>query len=68
MQRRRELEQCGYASQAEAGEDSWSKVWMERRRETDNYQNTAMRLYESVGFQVIREVLVYRKDYNDTAI
>jgi len=33
--------------------------------ETDNYRNTAFRLYESVGFQVIREVLVYGKDYND---
>jgi ribosomal protein S18 acetylase RimI-like enzyme len=36
--------------------------------ETDNYRNSAMRLYESVGFQVNREGLVYRKDYNDTAI
>jgi ribosomal protein S18 acetylase RimI-like enzyme len=34
--------------------------------ETDNYRNTAFRLYESVGFEVIRDVLVYRKDYNDT--
>jgi ribosomal protein S18 acetylase RimI-like enzyme len=33
--------------------------------ETDNYRNTAFRLYESVGFEVIRDVLVYRKDYND---
>jgi ribosomal protein S18 acetylase RimI-like enzyme len=33
--------------------------------ETDNYRNTAFRLYESVGFRVVREVLVYRKDYND---
>lgn len=32
--------------------------------ETDNYRNTAFRLYESVGFRVIREVLVYGKDYN----
>jgi ribosomal protein S18 acetylase RimI-like enzyme len=34
--------------------------------ETDNYRNTAFRLYESVGFRVIQEVLVYRKDYNDS--
>jgi mycothiol synthase len=34
--------------------------------ETDNYRDTAFRLYESVGFRVIREVLVYRKDYNDS--
>jgi len=33
--------------------------------ETDNYRNTAFRLYQSVVFRVIREVLVYRKDYND---
>lgn len=31
--------------------------------ETDNYRDTAFRLYESLGFPVIREVLVYRKDY-----
>jgi mycothiol synthase len=31
--------------------------------ETDNYRNTAFRLYESFGFQVIQDVLVYRKDY-----
>jgi mycothiol synthase len=35
--------------------------------ETDSYRNTSFRLYESVGFQVIRNVLVYRKDYNDPA-
>jgi mycothiol synthase len=35
--------------------------------ETDNYRNTAFHLYESVGFQVVRDVLVYRKDYNDCA-
>ena len=33
--------------------------------ETDKYRNTAFRLYESVGFQVAREVAVYGKDYND---
>ena len=33
--------------------------------ETDNWRNTAFRLYESVGFQVARDVLVYRKDYEN---
>ncbi len=32
--------------------------------ETDNYRNEAFRLYESAGFRVIKEVLVFRKDYN----
>jgi mycothiol synthase len=31
--------------------------------ETDNYRNTAFRLYESFGFEVTQDVLVYRKDY-----
>jgi mycothiol synthase len=31
--------------------------------ETDNYRNTAFRLYESFDFQVIQDVLIYRKDY-----
>jgi ribosomal protein S18 acetylase RimI-like enzyme len=31
--------------------------------ETDNYRNTAFRLYESFDFRVIQDVLVYRKDY-----
>lgn len=31
--------------------------------ETDNYRNTAFRLYQSFGFEVIQDVLVYRKDY-----
>ena len=31
--------------------------------ETDNYRNTAFRLYESFDFEVIQDVLVYRKDY-----
>jgi ribosomal protein S18 acetylase RimI-like enzyme len=31
--------------------------------ETDNYRNTAMQLYEHMGFQIIRNVWVYRKDY-----
>jgi ribosomal protein S18 acetylase RimI-like enzyme len=31
--------------------------------ETDNYRNTAFRLYESFGFRMTQDVLVYRKDY-----
>lgn len=31
--------------------------------ETDNYRDEAFLLYESVGYQVIEDVLVYRKDY-----
>ena len=31
--------------------------------ETDSYRNTAFRLYESFDFEVIQDVLVYRKDY-----
>jgi ribosomal protein S18 acetylase RimI-like enzyme len=31
--------------------------------ETDNYRNTAMKLYEHMGFEAIRNVWVYRKDY-----
>lgn len=31
--------------------------------ETDNYRNTAFRLYESFDFQTIQDVLVYRKDF-----
>jgi len=31
--------------------------------ETDSYRNAAFRLYESLGFSIAREVLVYRKDY-----
>ena len=30
--------------------------------ETDNYRNTVLRLYESLGFEKIRDVLVFRKD------
>jgi len=33
--------------------------------ETDNYRNTAFRLYESFDFQVIQNVLVFRKNYGD---
>ena len=31
--------------------------------ETDNYRNTAFELYQSVGFEVVQDVLVYRKDF-----
>ena len=31
--------------------------------ETDTWRSTAFQLYESLGFQVIKDVLVYRKDY-----
>ena len=31
--------------------------------QTDNYRNAAFRLYEAVGFQVIQDILMYRKDY-----
>jgi len=31
--------------------------------ETDNYRDTAMKLYEHMGFEIIRNVWVYRKDY-----
>jgi len=33
--------------------------------ETDSYRDAALELYEAVGFRVIREVLVYRKDYEE---
>jgi mycothiol synthase len=31
--------------------------------ETDNTRDAALQLYQSAGFQVVRDVLVYRKDY-----
>jgi ribosomal protein S18 acetylase RimI-like enzyme len=31
--------------------------------QTDNYRNAAFKLYESCGFQVIQDILMYRKDY-----
>ena len=31
--------------------------------ETDHWRNTAFQLYESFGFRVCKDVLVYRKDY-----
>ena len=33
--------------------------------ETDNYRDAALTLYESAGFRVIRDVLVYAKVYQD---
>lgn len=33
--------------------------------ETDSYRNTAFRLYESFDFEVLQDVLVYRKDYEE---
>jgi len=33
--------------------------------ETDRYRNAAWELYEAVGFRLIQDVLVYRKDYSD---
>jgi len=33
--------------------------------ETDSYRDTAFRLYESMGFKVIKDVLVYRKDFEE---
>lgn len=35
--------------------------------ETDSYRDTAFRLYESMGFDVIRDVLVFRKDFHPLA-
>ena len=31
--------------------------------ETDNYRDAALGLYEAMGFRVLRDILVYRKDY-----
>jgi ribosomal protein S18 acetylase RimI-like enzyme len=31
--------------------------------ETDNYRDTALKLYEHMGFQVMRDVCVFRKNY-----
>ena len=33
--------------------------------ETDKYRNAALELYETVGFRLTQDVLVYRKDYGD---
>jgi ribosomal protein S18 acetylase RimI-like enzyme len=35
-------------------------IWVE----TDNYRNTAFRLYRSFDFDVIREVFIFRKDFS----
>jgi ribosomal protein S18 acetylase RimI-like enzyme len=31
--------------------------------QTDNYRDAAFKLYESVGFHVAHDILMYRKDY-----
>ncbi len=31
--------------------------------QTDNFRNAAFKLYETAGFQVTHEILIYRKDY-----
>jgi ribosomal protein S18 acetylase RimI-like enzyme len=46
----RRLHQCGA-----------DKVYVE----TDKQRNAALALYEAVGFRLLQEVLVYRKDYAD---
>ena len=33
--------------------------------ETDSYRDAAFALYESVGFRVAKDVLVFRKDYGE---
>jgi len=35
--------------------------------ETDNYRNAAFSLYEAMGFTLIHEVLVFRKDMHPKA-
>lgn len=35
--------------------------------ETDDYRDAAFRLYQSAGFQVIHNILVYRKDVDNSA-
>ncbi len=35
--------------------------------ETDANRHSALGLNDSVGFQVVKDVLVYRKDYNDSS-
>lgn len=32
--------------------------------DTDNYRSAALKLYESTGFQVLQNILMYRKDYS----
>ena len=31
--------------------------------QTDNYRDAAFKLYESTGFYVLHDILMYRKDY-----
>ena len=35
--------------------------------ETDNFRDNAFKTYESAGFKVVRNILVYRKDYEQSA-
>jgi len=35
-------------------------IWVE----TDNYRDTAFRLYQSLGFEVVKQVMVFKKDFN----
>ena len=35
--------------------------------ETDGYRDTAFRLYQSMGFSLLRDVLIYRKDYETSS-
>ena len=36
--------------------------------ETDRERNAALALYQSLGFRLVREVLVYRKDYQGSSV
>lgn len=42
-----------------------SKEIQNKNNRTPSRRNTAFRLYESFEFQVIQNVLVYRKDYGE---
>lgn len=35
--------------------------------ETDNYRDAALNLYEASGFRIVKEILVFRKDYKETS-
>ncbi len=36
--------------------------------ETDSYRNAAFALYASIGFRVVKDVLVYRKEYSEETV
>ena len=36
--------------------------------ETDKHRNAALELYEAVGFRLVQDVLVYRKDYSEAQV